>query len=147
MIISELLATRDVTVDLAVADKGKLLRELGSRAAAVLDLAPEPIVAALLKRETLGSTGTGGGVAIPHARLEQVKRPVGVFARLRSPIDFDAIDGARVDLAFVLLLPSRQDGQQLHALAAVARALRDADKLANVRHATNAAAVHAALIA
>ena len=93
----------------------------------------------------LGSTGTGGGVAIPHARLEKVTRPVGVFARLKSPIEFDAIDGERVDLVFVLLLPASQEGQYLHALAAVARALRDKDKLAKARRAKNASALYAAI--
>jgi nitrogen PTS system EIIA component len=144
MNISEFLATRDIAVDLAIADKGPLLRELGCRAAAVLELPAEPIIAALLKRETLGSTGTGGGVAIPHARLAEVTRPVGAFARLKSPIDFDAIDGARVDLVFVLLLPA---GQYLHALAAVARALRDPDRLAKIRRAKRAADLYAAIIA
>jgi PTS system nitrogen regulatory IIA component len=145
MIISEFLSARDVVVDLAIADKGKLLQELGGRAAAVLELRAEPIVTGLLKREGLGSTGTGGGVAIPHARLEKVTRPVSVFARLKSPIEFDAIDGERVDLVFALLLPTSQEGHYLHALAAVARALRDKDKLAKARHAKNASALYAAI--
>jgi PTS system nitrogen regulatory IIA component len=145
MIISEFLSARDVVVDFAAGDKGKVLQELGSRAAAVLELRAEPIVTGLLKREGLGSTGTGGGVAIPHARLEKVTRPVGVFARLKSPIEFDAIDGERVDLVFVLLLPTSQEGQYLQALAAVARALRDKDKLAKARRAKNASALYAAI--
>lgn len=73
-------------------------------------------------------------------------RPVGVFARLKNAIDFDAIDGEPVDLVFVLLLPAGQEGQYLHALAAVARALRNPEKLANARRAKNAAELHSAIV-
>jgi PTS system nitrogen regulatory IIA component len=88
-------------------------------------LAPEPISAEILKREELGSTGTGGGVAIPHARIQGLTRSFGILARLSKPIGFEAIDGRPVDLVFLLLLPANPPDEQLKALASVARKLRD----------------------
>ena len=67
------------------------------------------------------------GIAIPHARIPSLGRSLGFFARLRTPLDFDAIDGERVDLVFLLLLPAQAQGEQLNALACVARRLRADD--------------------
>ena len=92
---------------------------------------------ALLKREELGSTGVGNGVAIPHVRLEQVKKPFGIMARLRHPIDFNAVDGQAVDLVCMVLLSKENDGAQLNALAGVARRLRLPDVLDDLRRAPN----------
>ena len=107
MKISDFLSATDVTADVTASDKHELLAELAQQAGAALDLPPEPILAELLKREELGSTGMGGGVAIPHARFHQVKKPFGMLARLRKPIDFDAVDGNPVDTVFLLLLARR----------------------------------------
>jgi PTS system nitrogen regulatory IIA component len=85
------------------------------------------------KRDELGSTGIGRGVSMPHARLRDVKKPFGLLARLRHPIDFDAIDGQPVDIVFLLLLPAASQLDQLNALAAVARKLRDPDVLRKLR--------------
>jgi nitrogen PTS system EIIA component len=75
-----------------------LLHDLGHRAALALKVDGAIVFNALLKREELGSTGIGNGVAIPHLRLEQVKKSFGIMARLRDPIDFNAVDGQLVDL-------------------------------------------------
>jgi PTS system nitrogen regulatory IIA component len=123
------------------------LRELARRAAASLNLAPERIVAEILKREELGSTGTGGGVAIPHARIQELNEPFGIFARLNRPIDFLAIDTRPVDLVFLLLLPGDPVGEQLKALATVARKLRDPTSLRDLRAAASTARLYAAMIA
>ena len=69
----------------------------------------------------------GDGVAIPHARIAGMKRPFGLLARLKSSIDFEAIDRVPVDIVFLLLLPVAPAGEQLNSLALVARKLRDAD--------------------
>ena len=87
----------------------------------------------------------GGGVAIPHARLSDLEKPFGALARLRSPIDFDAIDRQPVDIVFLLLLPTSPAGEQLNVLALVARKLRDADVVRNARRAPDAAALFAAM--
>jgi PTS system nitrogen regulatory IIA component len=145
MKISNLLLPADVIVDVRASQKGPLLRELAARAAASLDLPVEQVTSHLLKREELGSTGTGNGIAIPHARLPGLKQPHGLLAKLKQGIEFDAIDGRPVDVVFVLLLPATMESDALAALALVARTLRSPDILARLRAAKNPAELHAAL--
>ena len=134
MNVSDFLSAADVTIDAAFADKRKLLEELARRAAPRVDLDPLLILAELEKREELGSTGMGDGVALPHARFHQLRRPFGMLVRLKKPIKFDAVDGKPVDMIALLLLPVARQGEQLGALACIARKLRDppAIKLAAV---------------
>jgi nitrogen PTS system EIIA component len=146
MDIKDFLSPADVLLDVRAADKLRLLQELSKRAATALELSPELVADAILKREELGSTGVGGGVAIPHARMEHVKRPFGILARLRKPIAFDAIDAQPVDIVFFLLLPTTPAGEQLNALAAVSRKLRKAEVFNVVRRASDVAEMYAALV-
>lgn len=145
MTITELLAPDQVLPGLRASTKGAVLEDLARRSGIALGLDGDAILAALRKREALGSTGVGNGLAIPHARLDVVGKPFGCFARLRSPIAFDAVDGGAVDLVFLLLLPAAADGAPLHALACVSRRLRDPDVTATVRGARDAAGVYAAI--
>jgi PTS system nitrogen regulatory IIA component len=138
MKISDLLSPADVMIDVRASNKGMLLQELAARAAGTLGLNVEQIAPYLLKREELGSTGIGRGVAIPHARLPDLQRPHGLFAKLKQGIEFDAIDGQPVDIVFVLLLPAAAETEALGALASVARALRSPENLARLRAAKNA---------
>jgi nitrogen PTS system EIIA component len=136
MKISDFLAAADVKAEVALTDKKKLLVELAREAAAKIGIGADRIAAELLKREELGSTGVGGGVAIPHARFQQAKTPFGVLARLKKPIDYDAVDGKPVDIVFLLLLPEGSGGeQQLGALASIARKLRTPAATAALRRA------------
>jgi nitrogen PTS system EIIA component len=135
--IKDFLAPSHVMVDVRASDKTRLLRELARRAAATLHLDADTISAALLKREELGSTGTGAGIAIPHARLEGIAKPFGMLVRLTRAIDFDAIDGRPVDIVFLLLLPAESQGEQLNALACAARMLRDTQAVRDVRRAAD----------
>ena len=112
----------------------------------MLDVGDDIVFDALLKREDLGSTGVGDGVAIPHVRLEQVKTPFGIMARLRDPIDFEAVDGQPVDLVCLLMLSKENEALQLKALAAVARRLRSPDVLDELRRAPNRAVLYNVLI-
>src|SRR5260221_12697926 len=89
MEIKEFLLPADTLIKAHGTDKTRLLQELAARAAAALNLDAKLISGGLLKRENLGSTGTGGGVAIPHARLADLKRPFGTFVRLNPAINFD----------------------------------------------------------
>jgi PTS system nitrogen regulatory IIA component len=145
MEVSEFLAQRDVLVDVDVADKGALLHKLAHQAAAELELNAVEVAAALNEREKLGSTGTGAGIAIPHARLRKVTRPIGVFARTRKAIEFDAIDAGPVDLVFLLLLPSSSEARYLSALASVARKLRNAGTRAKLRSADSRSKLYSTL--
>ena len=125
MKIADFLAPADVRIDVASIDKKKLLAELAREAAEKTGIGADRIAAELLKREELGSTGVGGGVAIPHARFAQAKAPFGLLIRLKKPIDYDAVDGKPVDIVSLLLLPEGSGGeQQLGALAGIARKLR-----------------------
>lgn len=135
MKISEFLSPDNVLVDVRAADKTDVLRLLADRAAKVLRLPTAEILTVILKREQLGSTGTGGGIAIPHARMAGLRMPFGTLARLNNGIDFDAIDGRPVDVFFLLLLPASADKEQLAALASVARTLRNPDSMRRLRAA------------
>ena len=139
MKIKDFLAPSDVAIDVRARDKPGLLKDLAGRAASTLKLPTSIVVREILKRDELGSTGIGGGVSIPHARLREVKQPYGLLARLRQPIDFESIDGQPVDIVFLLLLPASSQLEQLNALAAVARKLRDPQLLRELRTATTAA--------
>jgi len=145
MQIKEFLSPDDVLVDVRAADKDALLRDLSQRAAMLACIDPAIVAIAIEKREQLGSTGMGGGIAIPHARLPGVPKPVGVLARLRRPIDFAAIDAKPVDLVFLLLLPPTSHGEQLTALAAVARKLRDVTTATSLRNAADEAEIYRAI--
>ena len=137
MNIKDFLSPDSVILDLRASDKAGLLRDLAGRAAETLSISANRIATELLKREQLGSTGTGGGVAIPHARMPELKKPFGMLVRLDKPLDFSAIDGQPVDLVFVLLLPATPAGEQLTALASVARKLRDLPSTKGMRAAEN----------
>ncbi|MGU3655365.1 MULTISPECIES: PTS sugar transporter subunit IIA [unclassified Methylobacterium] len=144
MTVDQILVPADALVGLRMASKGALLEELARRAAGALGLSAGAIHPALVRRETLGSTGIGDGIALPHARLDAVTRPYGILARLREPIDFEAVDDRPVDLVFLLLLPTAAEGEPLNALACVARRLRDPEAAAAMRAARDAAALYEA---
>ncbi len=135
MKISDFLSPSNVSIDVAAADKQKLLLALARKAGTVLGVPPEQVLVQLQKREELGSTGVGGGVALPHARFPQVLKPAGMLLRLRKPIAFDAVDEEPVDIVFLLLLPETSEGEQLGALAAIARKLRNPDVTTALRDA------------
>jgi len=144
MEIKDFLAPAQAIIDVRASDKAALLHELARRAAAALDMSADVIVSALLKREELGSTGTGSGVAVPHARLAGIDKPFGLLARLVKLIDFESIDSRPVDIVFLLLLPEKAQGAQLNALACAARALRDPEAVRDIRGATDSDAMYRA---
>jgi nitrogen PTS system EIIA component len=145
--VADYLSPEDVFVDLVAPDKQRLLQVLAYRAANRLGLDENLIAADVLAREALGSTGVGKGVAIPHARLQGLQRPFAMAARLKRPIEFDAIDGEPVDVVFLLLMPHDQTSGQMNIMAAVARKLRAGDTLTSIRKATDATALFAILAA
>lgn len=113
--------------------------EYGLNSAEVLD--------ALQERESLGPTGVGHGVALPHARLHGLDKVAGLFIRLEKPLDFDAVDRQPVDLIFALLAPKSSGVDHLKALALVSRTLRDNDLRNKLRANDNPTALHAVLAA
>ncbi|HRJ12824.1 MAG TPA: PTS sugar transporter subunit IIA, partial [Alphaproteobacteria bacterium] len=103
------------------------------------------VLDAVIQREKLGSTGVGKGIAIPHARLKDCPRVVGLFAQVHQPIAFDALDDQPVDLVFMLLSPDGAGADHLQALAAISRLLRDGAVTERLRGATSADALLALL--
>lgn len=146
MDISDLVAPDRVILGFAASSKSHLLAELARRAAAATGLPQKRIGDVLEARESLGSTGVGFGIALPHAQLAGVDRFFGLFLRLARPIDYDAIDGRPVDLVFLLLIPPSAK-EHLQALAAIARCLRDPDIAAALRAAQSAHQAYEALTA
>jgi nitrogen PTS system EIIA component len=146
MEIRDFLSPDDALMKVRAADKTRLLQDLAARAASALNLDANLVAVELLKREALGSTGTGDGVAIPHARIPNLTRPFGILVRLKNPIDFEAIDGNPVDIVFQLLLPQSQaQGDPLNALASVARKLRNPEALRRLRNAADATELYRAI--
>lgn len=145
MRIVDLVAPGDVAVGVRAAGKDRLLAALARLLAARCGLPADAVLAALLAREALGSTGIGRGLALPHARLPGLAAPCAVVLRPARPVAFDAVDGAPVDLACAVLGPEDDPDRTLAALAAAARALRDEATAARLRGARDAAALHAAL--
>jgi PTS system nitrogen regulatory IIA component len=137
MKIKDFLSASDVALDVPARDKVGLLKELAARAAYALGLSVDAVATEIEKRDELGSTGIGAGASIPHARFREVKKTFGLLVRLEQPIEFDAIDGQPVDIVFLLLLPASSQLDQLNALAAVARKLRDREVLRKLRSATS----------
>ena len=143
--LSFLLSADCVDAGLSVANKKALFQQLGVVAGRKLGRDAKAIVAALSEREKLGSTGFGGGVAIPHAKLEGLGNVFGYFVRLAQPIDFQSVDGLPVDLVFLLLSPPDAGADHLKALAGVSRALRDRETAAKLRGARSRDAIFALL--
>ncbi|MEK7449883.1 MAG: PTS sugar transporter subunit IIA [Planctomycetota bacterium] len=85
------------------------------------------IVESLMKRETVGSTGIGGGVAVPHAKIPGLKNIIGSFGRSAAGINFNAIDGGPVHLVFVILAPPEQESDYLQALRRVSQSIQQAN--------------------
>ena len=145
MEIGDLLGPDSVLAKLRVGSKKQALQELAKRAAAITQLPERQIFDVILERERLGTTGVGGGIAIPHGRLPKLDRIYGIFARLEQPIDFESIDEQPVDLIFMLLAPEAAGADHLKALARVSRMLRDRATTEKLRGSDNAEALYALL--
>ncbi len=135
MNISDIMTEKSVFVGLKSGSKREFLQDLASAAALVTGLDDRTIFDTFLERENLGSTGFGGGTALPHGRFEGLDKVYAIFAKTSAPIDFDAIDGKPVDLVFALLSPEGSGADHLTALAKISRLLKDdnlCDKLRKI---------------
>jgi fructose-specific phosphotransferase system IIA component len=128
MKLADHLTPASILLDLEGQTKERVLRELvelAARSGAFKD--SEKLLAVLLERESLGSTGIGHGVAIPHGRSPDVADLVVVLGRTRKDVDFDSIDGQPARLLFLLIAPEDGTNAHLHLLSRIARLMRDAD--------------------
>jgi PTS system nitrogen regulatory IIA component len=146
MQLSEFLDFDAVKPALSAGNKRSLLQQVAQLAAQRLNVDPAPILASIVEREQLGSTGFGQGVAIPHGKIEGLDRIYGLFARLAEPVDYKAIDGAGVDLVFLLLSPPNAGAEHLKALASISRVTRHAPTLDKMRGARSREALVAVLL-
>lgn len=124
-----------VVAALVAPNKKALFQQLGTMAERIHDVDSGLVVERLTERERLGSTGFGGGIAIPHGKIDGLEHVIGIFARLAQPVDFASIDDEPVDLVFMLLSPTDAGAAHLKALAQVSRVLRDKAFVAKLRGA------------
>ena len=145
MEIADLISPGGVIANLRITSKKQALQELAKRGAELTGEPERAIFEILIERERLGTTGVGNGIAIPHGKLPGLGRLYALFARLETPVDFDAIDEQPVDLICVLLAPETGGADHLKALARVSRLLRDRAVCEKLRGTDSAEALHALL--
>lgn len=145
MLITDLLRPEAIMPALKAPSKKQALAEISERASEISGLEAREIFDSLVHRERLGSTGIGEGIAIPHGKSARLKRIFAVFARLERPIDFEALDGAPVDLIFLIMTPETSGADHLKALACAARMLRDPATVAMIRGTSDASALYSIL--
>jgi PTS system nitrogen regulatory IIA component len=146
MDLSDLITPASIIPQLKATSKKQALQELARLAASVTGLEQREIFDVLLERERLGTTGVGGGIAIPHGKLGKLRRLHGCFARAEKGVAYDAVDDEPVDLIFLLLAPETAGADHLKALARVSRLLRDKTICNKLRGCENADAVYALLV-
>jgi nitrogen PTS system EIIA component len=147
MDLADILKPQAIRVTAAVKGKKRLFQDLADLAAAAYGIDASLAVDALQERESLGPTGVGHGVALPHARLDGIDRIHGAFVRLERPFDYGSVDRAPVDLVFALFAPREAGVEHLKALALVSRTLRDSFTCAKLRANDDVETLHAILTA
>ncbi|TYB77687.1 PTS sugar transporter subunit IIA [Maritimibacter fusiformis] len=145
MQLSEILRPDAVKVVGNVSSKKRLFQDLGEIVASTYGLDATTAFNALQDRESLGPTGVGHGIALPHARIKGLDKVIGAFVRIEKPLDFDAVDRQPVDLVFALFAPDGAGVDHLKALALVSRTMRDADVCAKLRANEDPVALHSIL--
>lgn len=139
MQLTDLLTSQCIACDVDLNSKKRVLERLSELIAAnQKDLTPTEVFENLVARERLGSTALGHGVAIPHARLKNLDRPVCAFVRLRRGVDFDAVDGQPVDMLCALLVPEKSTEQHLEVLSLLAEMFGDEEFSRQLRTTSNA---------
>ncbi|MGE0597257.1 MAG: PTS sugar transporter subunit IIA [Hyphomonadaceae bacterium] len=136
--LNDLVLSDAIVAKLNAASRRQVLQTLTESLAKAGKIDARTVFEAVLMRERLSGTGMGEGVAIPHAQMKGVERPLGGFARLDPPHDFGAIDGRPADLVFLLITPADRGADHLKALARVSRFLRRADMRDKLRTARGA---------
>jgi PTS system nitrogen regulatory IIA component len=145
MQLSNIISSNAVVPNLKASSKRQLLQELAQEGARISGLESQVIFETLLRREKLGSTGLGQGIAIPHGKFQALDKVHGLFARLASPVKFDSVDDNPVDLVFLLLAPESAGADHLKALARISRLLRDATVVEKLRGTDKAEGLYAIL--
>lgn len=145
MDVEGLIREDAIIAQLKASSKKQILHELSQKAAALTGLDERHILDTVMERERLGTTGVGNGIAIPHGKLPELDRIVGVFGRLAKPVNFDSLDEEPVDLVFLLLAPAGSGADHLKALSRVARLLRNSATVSALRDCHDASAIFAVM--
>ena len=145
MDLSKLLFPEAVKVFGQLPSKKRLFQELGEVVSQAYGLSSAYAFDGLQERESLGPTGVGNGIALPHARLEDIEQIYGVFIRLEKPLDYESVDRQPVDLIFGLFAPKDSGVEHLKALALVSRTMRDVSVCNKLRANVDSAKLHAIL--
>lgn len=145
MQLTDILAPQAVKSLAGCSSKKRLFQDVGDLTEAALGILSARAVEALMERESLGPTGVGHGVALPHARLPEISNVQGVFLRLDKPVEFGSVDRKPVDLVFALFAPEDAGVEHLKALALVSRTLKDEAIRTKLRANSDPATLHAVL--
>lgn len=142
MDLSDLIGRESILPAVKATSKRQAIQELAAKGAELTGVNERQIFDTLMEREKLGSTGIGGGIAIPHGKIPGLDGIYGAMARVSKPIDFEALDDQPVDLIFLLLAPEGAGADHLKALARIARVLRESGVPERLRDAGDINALH-----
>lgn len=142
MKISEILNKDSIIADLASTNKNGVIKELARSVSKATDASPDDIAAVLMEREMLGSTGIGGGIAIPHGKLNSVKSVTIGFGLSRQGVEYDALDNRLVHIFFLLLTPENSTGGHLKVLAQISKLLKKTQFKEGLQAATSVDEIH-----
>jgi PTS system nitrogen regulatory IIA component len=147
MDLATIFRSGDVFVGLTCTNKNKALQLVCEKASQSLGMEGDKLVDVIRKREDLGSTGIGGGIAVPHAAVSNVEGLRGFIFRTAKPLDFEAIDGAPVDLIFLLVFDEKRRTEYLKVLASIARKANSEGTLSELRSAESPEALYSLFVA
>ena len=143
MKLEAILAKNAVFADMQARDRKQALKQLAANASDICGLSEREVYTVLMEREGRGSTCMGGGVCIPHGRIDGLAHCTALFAKLDTPIAYDAPDGKPVDLIFMLLTPANANTEHLKSLALISKLLRNKSLCEDLRKATDASVLYA----
>lgn len=141
----DIIRPKDILLSATAASKTALLQWLAQKAADSVGIDAAAVYESLRKREELGSTGIGNGIAMPHAPIAGLECPFGLIAQMEAPVPFDAIDEKPVDIVCLLLTPGHLGKEHINVLACVARRLHISDVQRRIRQAKSIAEIYDAL--
>jgi len=145
MKISDLMPVDSILLSVKAKNKRQLLQEIAEVAAEKTKISDRTIFDTILERENLGSTGFGGGTALPHGRLAEIDKVRVFLAKLSTPVDFESIDNKPIDILFLLLSPESNGADHLTVLAQISRILKDSNLVNKLRKASSKEEIYALL--
>lgn len=144
--LSKILPPENVILDLEVSSKKRVFEQAGLIFENNFGIARSDVTDNLFARESLGTTGLGYGVAVPHGRIDGLKMPIAAFVRLAKPIPFEAPDGKPVNLLFFLLIPHNVTQQHLEILSEIASMFSDSACRTFLSNETNPERIHDVIV-